>query len=189
MRVAHRAIAAAGAGFAVAALAGCGSTSGSLLSAGQASQLTAALTQVSSALQRDNCQEAANELAALKSGLSNLGGINSTLVANLQQGVTTTANLASRECPTGESTETSTGSTTTTTASTTTTSTATVTTTTTATTTTSTTPSVTVTTSTNFFPATTTTTPTTPTTGGSGLDGGGAGDSGGTGAGGDQNGQ
>jgi hypothetical protein len=137
----NRSFAAAGLGFAVAVLAGCSSSNGTLLSSSEASQLTAQLQTISTDLRSQDCQLAANHLAQLQRELSSLSGLNATLLSNLNQGVQTTSSLAENECPTGAA----------------------VTTVTTVTTTTDTTPTVTTTTTT----PTITTTPTTPTSSGS----------------------
>lgn len=176
MRLANRAFGAAGACFAMAVLAGCGSN-GTLLSAGQAGALTGQLNRISEELSAGNCQEAASQIQSFQNAVSGLGSVNQTLVSNLDQGASTIATLAQRRCPTGagpsttattptKTTKTKTKTTTTSTQTTTTPTTSSTTTTT--PTTTSTVPTLTGTTTT---PATTTTG--TSTTGGAGIGSGG----------------
>jgi hypothetical protein len=145
----NRSFAAAGVGFAVAALAGCASSNGTLLSSGDANQLTSQLQRISTDLSNQDCQLAANHLADLHNEVSSLTGINATLLSNLNQGVQTTESLAETECPTGAAATTTTTSTTVTT---------------------KTTPTVTTTTTTVTVPTTTTSTgSSTSTTGGAGI--------------------
>ncbi len=189
----HRALLAAGAGFAMAAIAGCGSSGGQLLSQSQANRLSNQLNQVQQALSNGNCAAARSGLTAFQNDLNGLSGVDSKLVSNLQQGATTIQSLANRDCQTHVVTtpvkkprpkptrSTTTVTTTTTSTQTTDTYTApTITTSTTATQTTPTYPEPSTSTTggsglgggTSTTPTTTTpTTPTTPTTGGQGLGG------------------
>lgn len=106
MHLLSRFVAAAGAGLAAAVLAGCGGN-GSLLSSGQASKLSGYLTRADTALTDHDCGAASSALNGFNTAVGNLSGVNATLVSNLQQGVQTTEQLASTECPTGEQTTTS----------------------------------------------------------------------------------
>jgi TolA-binding protein len=157
MGFAHRAFVAAGVGFAMSAIVGCGS-SGSLLSQSEANQLTAQLNSVSSALYEGRCSEAEDALTSFQEKLAKLNGVDSTLVSNLNQGASTIEQLTSTHCDSDTQTQTRTR------ADTTPTHTATTHTTTTVTTDTDTVPTTTVTTST--YPTTTYTPPPTSTTGG-----------------------
>lgn len=100
MGFAHKAFVAAGVGFAASALVGCGSSGGSLLSGSQASNLTAQLNLVSAALNRQDCSQAQQYLQDFQSRVENLGGVNSTLISDLEQGASTIQSLADRECRT-----------------------------------------------------------------------------------------
>jgi hypothetical protein len=193
MRFASRAGLTVAAVAVILGLAGCGSSNGSLLTQGAATQLTAELNQASTELDQYNCLPAYTALTNFKDDVDQLTGVNATLVKMLTQGASTISRLANERCPSGASpdTTTSTGAATTTTGTTTSTS---VTTTTSATTTSATstdsggaapttasTPAVTppvVTTATQTEPTTT------PDSGGAGLNGTGAAGSGGTGGGG-----
>ena len=93
----HRAFVAAAVGFSASALAGCGSN-GRLLSQSQSNQLSAQLNSVSQALQDGDCHGAENALAQFESRLASLNGVNSTLVANLNQGASTIQQLTSTRC-------------------------------------------------------------------------------------------
>jgi hypothetical protein len=180
MGFANRAIVAAGLGFAVSALVGCGG-SGSLLSSGQANGLSAQLEQASEYLDNGQCQDAQSQIASFRSSVDGLNSVNSTLIGNLDQGATTIAQLAQRDCPVDDQTHTTKTTKTTDTVSTPTVITNTNTTPTTPTTPTVTMPTVTmptttiITVTTPTTPTTTTgttpttTTGTTPTTGGSGF--------------------
>jgi TolA-binding protein len=179
MRFAKRAILAGGLGFAVSALAGCGS-SGSLLSTDQAASLKAQLAQVSQALSSGQCQRAQNELQNFQSSVDSLGSVNQTLIDNLDQGAQTIAQLAGRRCPTSQTTSRATTTPTTTTS----TRTTTTPTTTTPPTDTTTTTTPATTTPTTTTPTTTTPTTTTSSTGGTGLSGNGDGGDGNGGGGG-----
>jgi hypothetical protein len=184
MRYAPRAILAAGLGFAAAFVVACGGGRG-LLSGDQSIALSGQADQISSAVDSGNCPAAVNASAALIGDVQTLPvTINPTLRRNLNQGATTIAKLAAKNCHQHSATPTT--HTTTSTSSTTTQSS---TSTSTSTTTTTTTPTTTTTTSSTS--ATTPTNPgTTSTTGGAGLGGGtttttgnGNGNSGGTGPG------
>lgn len=94
---ANRAIVAAGLGFAVSALVGCGG-SGSLLSSGQANRLTSELAVASQALSDGRCARARDAVASFSGSVDSLGAVNQTLVANLEQGASTIANLTNSEC-------------------------------------------------------------------------------------------
>jgi len=98
MGFANRAIVAAGLGFAVSALVGCGG-SGSLLSGGQANQLSAQLEQASQDLASFNCRSAASDINTFRSNVNALNSVNATLIRNLDQGAQTIQTLADRECP------------------------------------------------------------------------------------------
>lgn len=121
----HRAFVAAGVGFAAAAIAGCGSSGGSWLSQSEANRLTAQLNNVQQALDVGECVRAQHYLTDFQTALSQFGGVNSTLLANLTQGASTIESLTntSDECrsstattPKTHTTKTRTSSTTTTTA-------------------------------------------------------------------------
>jgi hypothetical protein len=125
MGFAHRAFVAAGVGVAVLAIAGCGNSGGRLLSQSEANRLTADLNNVQQALDGGDCTLADRYLAAFQNSVNQLGGVNSTLLANLNQGESTIQSLtsASSECRSGttttprtHTTKTHTSSTTTTTA-------------------------------------------------------------------------
>jgi hypothetical protein len=100
MGFAHRAFVAAGVGFAAAAIVGCGSSGGSLLSASQSNNLLEQLNRVTQALDESNCAQARQYLADFQTTVDNLGGVNSTLVSNLDQGASTIQSLADRDCQT-----------------------------------------------------------------------------------------
>jgi hypothetical protein len=93
----HRAFVAAGVGFAASAIVGCGSN-GRLLNESEASHLTAELNSVSSALYEGRCTAAQSELTNFQGSLANLKGVNSTLVANLDQGASTIEQLTDAKC-------------------------------------------------------------------------------------------
>jgi hypothetical protein len=179
MRYAPRALLAGGLGFAVSFLVACGGGSG-LLSADQASSLNSQLDQVSAAVASGHCGAVTNAATGLTNAVENLpASVNSTLINNLKQGVTTVSNLAAKDCHTQITTPTTPTTPTVTTPSTTTPST--------------TTPS-TPTTTTTAPPTTSTATTTTPSgttstggTGGAGI-GGGGGNGGGSGGAGTGNG-
>jgi len=120
MGFAHRAFVAAGVGFAASMIVGCGSSGGgALLSAAQANNLTAQLNRVTQALDSQNCAAAQQYLQDFQTSVENMGGVNSTLVNNLTQGVITVESLANRDCrtvTTPQKTHTKTQATTTTTA-------------------------------------------------------------------------
>jgi len=99
MGFANKAIVAAGLGFAVSALAGCGGGGGHLLSSGQANELSAQLNQASTALYDDNCSAASNAIRNFSNSVNDLGSVDQTLVANLNQGAQKIEDLASKECP------------------------------------------------------------------------------------------
>jgi hypothetical protein len=98
MGFANRAIVAAGLGFAVSALVGCGG-SGSLLSGDQASRLSAQLEQASVDLSSSNCRLAASDINTFRSSVDGLNSVNATLIRNLDQGAQTIQTLAAKECP------------------------------------------------------------------------------------------
>jgi hypothetical protein len=165
MRFLPRALVACGTGFAVSLLAACGGGAG-LLSGDQSNSLSNQLDQVQAAVGSGNCAAAVNASRAFNDAVGNLPAtINPTLRADLNQGGSTVAVLAARQCHQTTATTTPTSSTATTSS---TTSTTTPTTSTTATTT----PTTTPTTTTETQPTTTGTTTTNPS-GGGGLGGGG----------------
>jgi hypothetical protein len=94
----HRAFVAAGVGFAVSAIVGCGSSGGSLLSQSQANTLSGQLNQVQLALDEGECVRAQRYLSDFQNRLSQLGGVSSTLLSNLDQGASTIASLTSTQC-------------------------------------------------------------------------------------------
>ncbi|HWD86126.1 MAG TPA: hypothetical protein VG321_10265 [Solirubrobacteraceae bacterium] len=164
MRFANRALSVGGLLLTVTGLAACG-TSGSLLSAGQASELKGELALVSQSLSARQCQQAANQITTFRSTVDGLNSVDQNLVANLDQGASRLSQLATKECPAQTVHHTTTPKTTTTPTTTTAT--------TTATTTTPTTPTQTTTTPTTPTQTTTTqTTSTGPGSGGAGLSGG-----------------
>ena len=79
-------------------VAACGGSSGHWLSAAQANQPTADLNNVSTALDSGSCSQAQQFLRRFQSALSSLNNVNSTLLANLNQGVSTVRSLASSTC-------------------------------------------------------------------------------------------
>ncbi len=98
MRFPQRAGAATAAVLTAAIVAACGGSSGHWLSAAQANQLTADLNNVSTALDSGSCSQAQQYLRRFQSAVSSLNNVNSTLVANLNQGVSTVESLASSTC-------------------------------------------------------------------------------------------
>ncbi|HWE59534.1 MAG TPA: hypothetical protein VG228_07545 [Solirubrobacteraceae bacterium] len=100
MGFAHRAFVAAGVGFAVSAIAGCGSSGGSWLSGAQGRNLTAQLNRVTQALDNQNCAQAQQYLADFQSTVDNMGNVNSTLINDIDQGSSTVQSLATRDCRT-----------------------------------------------------------------------------------------
>lgn len=94
----HRAFVAAGVGFAVSAIVGCGSSGGSLLSQSQANTLSGQMNQVQLALAEGECVLAQRYLSDFQNRVSQLGEVNSTLLANLNQGASTIASLTSTQC-------------------------------------------------------------------------------------------
>jgi hypothetical protein len=100
MGFAHRAFVAAGVGFAVSAIVGCGSSGGSLLTASQSNSLSEQLNRVTQALDDQRCSQARQYLADFRSNVDSLGGVDSTLIANLDQGASTIQTLAARDCQT-----------------------------------------------------------------------------------------
>jgi hypothetical protein len=163
MRYAPRAILAAALGFAVSFVVACGGGSG-LLSGDTSSALNSQADQVSSAVQAGNCGAAVNASAVLNSDVQTLPvTVNPTLRRNLNQGASTIAELARKDCHHTTSTQATTTSSSTTTTSTST-----------STSTSTTTPTTTTSTSTTSSTATTPTDTgsTSTTTGGVGLGGG-----------------
>ena len=114
MGFANRVMLAAAAGFAAAALAGCGGSSG-LLSQGDANRLNTELTNASSALNAGNCTGAAVALASFRSSVESLYSVNQTLISNLDSGAQKIMGLALKECGRHTDTQTATTPTTTTT--------------------------------------------------------------------------
>src|SRR5579875_1449211 len=100
MGFAHRAFVAAGVGFAAAAIVGCGSGGGSLLSASQSNTLSEQLNRVTQALNDSDCGLARQYLADFQSTVDSLGGVNATLISNVDQGASTIQSLADQECQT-----------------------------------------------------------------------------------------
>jgi hypothetical protein len=116
MRAPHRVALAGGLGFAVSCLVACGGGSG-LLSGGQANSLNAALDQVSNAVAAGHCAAATSALNSLRAQVAQLpASVNTALTDNLNQGISTVAVLAARQCtaaPVQTTTNTTTKSTTT----------------------------------------------------------------------------
>jgi hypothetical protein len=106
MGFAHRAFVAAGVGFAAAAIVGCGSSGGSLLSASQSNNLNEQLNRVTQALDDSNCTLAREYLSEFNSEVESLGGVNPTLISDLDQGASTIQSLANRDCQTAVQTTT-----------------------------------------------------------------------------------
>jgi len=106
MGFAHRAFVAAGVGFAAAAIVGCGSSGGSLLSASQSNNLNEQLNRITQALNDSNCTLAREYLAEFQSKVDGLGGVNPTLISNLDQGASTIQSLANTDCQTSVQTTT-----------------------------------------------------------------------------------
>ncbi|HET9094847.1 MAG TPA: hypothetical protein VFN36_07130 [Solirubrobacteraceae bacterium] len=79
-------------------LAGCGASGGSWLSASQSSGLSAQLNHVTAALGSGQCTQAKRYLSQFDSRVNRLGGVDSTLVANLNQGASTIKSLVDRSC-------------------------------------------------------------------------------------------
>lgn len=100
MGFANRASVAAGVGFAAAAIVGCGSSGGSLLSASQSTRLNEQLNRVTQALNDSDCAQARQYLSDFQATVENLGGVNSTLISNLDQGASTIQSLTDRDCQT-----------------------------------------------------------------------------------------
>jgi hypothetical protein len=180
MGFAPRALLAGGLGFAAALLAACGGSSG-LLSGSQANNLNASLDQLSNAVDAGQCGAAANAVTTFSNAVVDLPpSVSATLTHNLEQGASTVAQLAAKDCQTASSTTSST----TTSSSTTTTSTPTSTSTTTSTPTTTTSTPTTTTSTTATTQTGSGTTSTDSGSGGAGLGGSGGGGSGGGGTGG-----
>ncbi len=99
MRYVPRALLAGAVGFAVALLAGCGS-SGGLLSADQASTLNDQLNSVSSALSAHNCPAVATATANLTDSASSLSGVDGNLSTTVAEVASSIASLAKQQCPT-----------------------------------------------------------------------------------------
>lgn len=98
MGFAHRAFVAVGVGFAVSAIVGCGSSGGRWLSASESNSLSEQLNRVTQALDAQRCADARQYLADFQASVNRLGGVNSTLIANLDQGASTIRSLASSQC-------------------------------------------------------------------------------------------
>ncbi|HET9073428.1 MAG TPA: hypothetical protein VFN48_02525 [Solirubrobacteraceae bacterium] len=81
------------------ALAGCGSSSGRLLSRPAATQLSAELTQAKNALANYDCSAADTAIAEFHHDVGQLQGVDATLVTMLSQGAGTISTLADRRCP------------------------------------------------------------------------------------------
>jgi hypothetical protein len=97
MRFANKAVLAAGLGFTVSAVVGCGS-GGNLLSSDQATQLRAQLRLASAALSAGECGSAERDISSFQKQVDDLGSVNQTLVNNLQAGATKVERLATNEC-------------------------------------------------------------------------------------------
>ncbi len=98
MRHAPRAILAAGLGFAAAFVVACGGGSG-LLSGNQSDALNGQADQIVSAVQNGNCGAAVNASRILASDVQTLPvTVNPTLRSNLNQGASTIAELAQKDC-------------------------------------------------------------------------------------------
>ncbi len=108
MRFANRVGLAAGAVAVVMVLAGCGSSNGTLLEQGAATQLTSELNQASAALDEYNCQVAATALTNFRDQVNQLTDVNATLVRMLTDGASTISTLANERCPSGTSSDTTT---------------------------------------------------------------------------------
>jgi hypothetical protein len=166
MRFLPRALVACGTGFAVSLLAACGGGAG-LLSGDQSNSLSTQLDQVQAAVGSGNCAAALNASRSFNDAVGNLPAtVNPTLRADLNQGGSTVAVLAARQCHQTTATTTPTSSTATS-------STATTTTTPTTSTTTTATTTAPPTTTTETTTTSTGTTTTTNPSGGGGLGGGG----------------
>lgn len=100
MGFAHRAFVAAGVGFAASAIVGCGSSGGSLLSGAQADNLNRQLNRINAELDSRQCSQAQQDLQNFQTSIANMGGVNSTLISNLDQGVATVESLANDQCRT-----------------------------------------------------------------------------------------
>lgn len=98
MGFAHRAFVAVGVGFAVSAIVGCGSSGERWLSASESNSLSEQLNRVTQALDDQRCSDAREYLADFQASVNSLGGVNSTLIANLDQGASTIQSLASSQC-------------------------------------------------------------------------------------------
>jgi hypothetical protein len=98
MRYAPRALLAGGLGFAVSFIVACGGGAG-LLAGNQASTLNGQLDRVSAAVDSGQCARASSAAASLKAAIRQLPqSTKHTLVKNLNQGATTVAELAQRDC-------------------------------------------------------------------------------------------
>jgi TolA-binding protein len=97
MGFANRAIVAAGLGFAVSALVGCGG-SGGLLSGAQANRLSTQLEQASQDLASSDCRSAEGDINTFRSSVNGLNSVNATLIRNLDQGAQRIQTLAESEC-------------------------------------------------------------------------------------------
>lgn len=100
MGFANRAFVAAGVGFAVSAIVGCGSSGGRLLSATESNRLSEQLNRVTEALAEQRCSTARQYLSQFQATVANLGEVNSTLISNLDQGASTIESLANSACQT-----------------------------------------------------------------------------------------
>lgn len=102
MRFANKAVLAAGLGFTVSAVVGCGS-GGNLLSSDQASQLQSQLNLAQAALSEGACSRAESDISNFQNQVDELGSVNQTLVNNLQAGANKIERLATTECAGGTS--------------------------------------------------------------------------------------
>lgn len=94
----HRAFVAAGVGVGMSVIAGCGAGGGGWLSGSQSSGLSEQLNHVTAALDSGQCAQAKQYMADFRSRVNGLGGVDSTLVANLDQGASTIQTLIDRSC-------------------------------------------------------------------------------------------
>src|ERR1700748_525795 len=104
-----RALLAAVLGFAAAFAVACGSNGNGLLSSDQSSSIAAQLTAVQAAVNAGHCAKAATASHKLTTAINDLpSGVNQKLFANLGQGAATVAELAAKDCASGQSTTTAT---------------------------------------------------------------------------------
>ena len=105
MRFGPRASLAAILGFAAAFAVACGSSGNGLLSSDQSSSIAAQLTAVQAAVDAGHCARAESASRKLTNAVSDLpSGVNQKLTANLGQGAATVAQLAAKQCASGQQT-------------------------------------------------------------------------------------